>query len=84
MTSVYIASLKLTGTQKSRLTQTVLLSTQNMLKLMDKKIVTLLRSKILFIDSVISLPAHPASFVHYFVTGMQSHKSFISVSPRMQ
>ena len=37
------------GTQKKGLNEMVLLSTQNMLKLMGKKIFTLLRSKILFI-----------------------------------
>ena len=34
------------GTQKNRLNETVLLSTQLMLKLMGKKIFTILRSKI--------------------------------------
>ena len=34
---------------KNRLNETVLLSTHNMLKLMGKKIVTILRSKILFV-----------------------------------
>ena len=37
------------GTQKNHLNETVLLSTQNMLKLMGKKIFTILRSKIVFI-----------------------------------
>ena len=36
------------GTQKNSLHETVLLSTQNMLKLMGKKIFTILRSKIFF------------------------------------
>ena len=39
------------GTQKSRLNETVLLFTQNMLKLMGKKIITILRSKILLIET---------------------------------
>ena len=34
------------------------------------------------LDSVILLPAHPASFAHNFVNGMQIF--FISASPRMQ
>ena len=36
------------GTQKNRLNETVLLSTQNNVKLMDKKIFTVLCPKILF------------------------------------
>ena len=37
------------GAQKNRLNETVLLSTQNMLKLMGKKLFTILRSKRMFI-----------------------------------
>ena len=37
------------GTQKNRLNETVPLSTQNMLKLIGKEILTILRSSILFI-----------------------------------
>ena len=39
------------GTQKNGLKEMVLLSTQNMLKLMGKKILTILRSKVLFIEN---------------------------------
>ena len=43
------------GTQKNRLNETVLLSTQNMFKLMGKKIFTILRSTLLFISAYDSL-----------------------------
>ena len=41
------------GTQKNRLNETVLLSTHNMLKLIGKKIFSILHSKILFIKTCV-------------------------------
>ena len=48
--SNFLTKTYVVGTQKNRLNETVLLSTPNiMLKLMGKKILTILRTKILFI-----------------------------------
>ena len=41
------------GSQKNRLNETVLLSSLNMLKLMDKKMFTILRTFVLFIQAYV-------------------------------
>ena len=47
--SYFLTKTYVVGTQKNRLNETVLLSTQNMFKLMGKKIMTILCSKVLLI-----------------------------------